>query len=416
MGTHFWLLSLWNLVEHVDCGREQLSGMRICSIITSFTTGGAETLVCNLSELFGKAGHNFAVIALSDAAQLGNCAETEQRMMARVQAAGGQALSLALGHRRGLFAGAWALRRALRDLRPDVVHAHTARAALMLSLIPRSAPLILTHHNSRLGFPRQLFKLFDRTVDTYVAISEECTSQRRRDVRRPVEQIINGADSRSRVAEPRLAPAAEPIILAVGTSSDQKDYPTLIRAVRPLIALLTPHDKKVRVRIVGGGAILPQLRQLVEEEGVGDVVELLGVRSDVPQLMRAADLFVNSSRYEGLSVAMIEAMMSALPIVATDVPGNRELVHPGTNGLLVPSGNPDRLAAAMASVLLDPAIYRAYSAAALARSRNLTIEACADAHLELYRRELSPPGSRPPPSRPTTPLDVAYRVSPTPPE
>ena len=91
---------------------------------------------------------------------------------------------------------------------------------------------------------------------------------------------------------------------------------------------------------------------------------------------------------------MIEAMMSALPIVATDVPGNRELVQSGANGLLVPRENPDQLAAAIASVLLDPEIYRAFSAASLARSKNLTIEACADAHLELYGREISPSANR----------------------
>lgn len=363
--------------------------MRICSIITSFTSGGAETLVCNLSELFGKAGHDFAVVALSDADQLGNCPKTESRMMARIRTAGGEALSLALGHRRGTLAGASALRRMLATLRPDVVHVHTARAALMLTLVRCSAPVILTHHNSRLGFPKQLFKLFDRTVDAYVAISEECAAQTRRTARRPVQLIINGADSSAFSTAPRLAPAAHATVIAVGTLSDQKDYPTLIRAVRPLVDLLASNDKKVRVRIVGGGVILPQLTALIKKEGVGDVVELLGVRSDVPELLRCADLFVNSSRYEGLSVAMIEAMMAALPIVATDVPGNRELVQHLSNGLLVAPGDSKQLAQAISSVLLDPKDYASYSAEALARSRNLTIEACAEAHLRLYGQALS---------------------------
>ena len=363
--------------------------MRICSIITSFTSGGAETLVCNLSELFGKAGHDFAVVALSDAHQLGNCPETESRMMARVRTAGGEALSLALGHRRGTLAGASALRRTLATMQPDVVHAHTARAALMLALVRNSAPVILTHHNSRLGFPIQLFRLFDRTVDAYVAISEECAEQTRRVARRPVQLIVNGADSSSFSATPRLAPAAEPTVIAVGTLSDQKDYPTLIRAVKPLVELLAPKDRNIRVRIVGGGAMLPQLAALVEEEEVGEVVELLGVRSDVPRLLKSADLFVNSSRYEGLSVAMIEAMMAGLPIVATNVPGNRELVQNRFNGLLVDPGAPEQLAQAISSVLLDHKAYAAYSAEAVARSRSLTIDACAEAHLRLYGQAVS---------------------------
>lgn len=368
--------------------------MRICSVITSFTSGGAETLVCNLSELFGKAGHSCDVVALSDADQLGNSPETEQRMMARVRNAGGQALSLSLGQRRGLLPGARALRRTLRELQPDILHAHTARAALMLSFAPRTAPVVLTHHNSRLGFPAQLFKVFDRTVDAYVAISEECAAQTRRWARRPVQLIINGADAVYRSAERRSAPSDEPTILAVGALSDQKDYPTLIRAAKPLARLLEPHDKRAKIQIAGAGAILPQLLELVEAEAVGGMVEFLGSRSDVPQLMQTADLFVNCSRYEGLSVAMIEAMMSGLPIVATDVPGNRELVRHRSNGLLVAPGDPEQLAAAMASVILNPENYPAYSAESLSRSENLTVEACATSHLELYGRLLSSQVSR----------------------
>lgn len=313
--------------------------MRICSIITSFTTGGAETLVCNMAGLFAAAGHQPAVAALCDAAELGNAPDTEARMMQDVEAEGGHALSLGLSRRRGLLAGARALRRVLQELRPDVVHAHTARAVLMLGLTGVRVPVVLTHHNSRLSFPPRLFGAFDRVVSAYVAISSECAEIARRHARRPIELIVNGASARFRAERPRAAPSRDAVIVAVGTVSEQKDYPTLIRAARPLEELLGQQDRTARIRIVGGGALLPELQALVDAQEAGHLVELMGPRHDVPELLREADLFANSSIYEGMSVAMLEALSAALPVAATRVPGNVELVKHRVNGLLVPSGS-----------------------------------------------------------------------------
>lgn len=362
--------------------------MRICSILTSLTTGGAETLVCNLSALFTAAGHQSAVLALADAADLGNSAETEARMMAEVEAAGGTARSLSLGSRRGLLAGARSLRRALAELKPDLVHAHTARAVLMLGLAGVRVPVVLTHHNSRLSFPPRLFAAFDRIVSAYVAISSECADIARRHARRPIELIVNGASARFRAEAPRTTPARDPVIVAVGTVSEQKDYPTLIRAARPLAEQLEASDRTPRIQIVGGGAPLPELQALVDQLDVGHLVELLGPRHDVPELLRKADLFANSSLYEGMSVAMLEALSAALPVAATRVPGNVELVADGVNGRLVPASSPEALAGAMVQLLCDDALYRRCSAASLARSGEYTLEACAERHLSLYARLL----------------------------
>src|SRR4029077_866876 len=103
------------------------------------------------------------------------------------------------------------------------------------------------------------------------------------------------------------------------------------------------------------------IRDLVAAEGLESHVQLLGVRTDVPDLLRSADLFVNSSHYEGMSVAMIEGLMAALPVVATDVPGNRELIRDGENGLLVPTSNPEALASGIAKVLLSSSLYERLS-------------------------------------------------------
>jgi glycosyltransferase involved in cell wall biosynthesis len=358
--------------------------MNICSILTSLTSGGAETLVCNLARHFREAGHRCTVLTLVDAPTVDNPADVERLMAARLRAAGISFESLALSRRRGILRGALALHRALARVNPDIVHVHTARAAVMLALIRPRAPVILTHHNSRLGFSPATFQLLNSVVDTYVAISEECRSIFSGHTRRPIRLILNGASADLRSGGPRLGVADSPRIVAVGMLSEQKDYATLIRAARALSARLAPKALGPRIRIIGGGTMEAGLQQLIDEEDVSGIVELAGVRTDVEDQLRQADLFVNSSAYEGMPIALIEAMMKALPIVATDVAGNRELVTDGLNGLLVPSGDAPALGSAIARLIEEPELYRSMSKASWERSADYTSQRCAQKHLELY--------------------------------
>src|SRR3546814_4420960 len=102
--------------------------------------------------------------------------------------------------------------------------------------------------------------------------------------------------------------------------------------------------------------------------------------------MRESDLMVNSSLFEGLPIALIEAAMSALPVVATDVGGSGEIVAPDVNGLLVPPGDPKALARAILAILRDEDRYAAMSKASAERSRAFSLESCARAHMKLYAR------------------------------
>lgn len=355
--------------------------MRICSIITSFTSGGAEMLVCNLAEAFAGAGHEAAILSLSDAAQAGNAPQTEQAMMARVRQGGATAVSLGLANRNDWPGGALALRRALRSIRPDVIHAHTARALLPIAIAMPGVPVVLTHHNSRLSFPPAAFLLFDRIVDGYVAISDQCAALLRGPARKPVRLILNAASDRFQAQRPRTAAGHDPMILAVGTVSRQKDYPTLLRAARPLTDALAAQGRKARICIAGAGPLFDGLRT----QAMDAPVELLGARDDADALMREADLFVNCSLWEGFPVAMIEAAMSGLPIVATAVAGNREMVMPGVNGRIVPPSDPAALAQAIVETLSEDAHYAALSRGALQTARRFSIGGCAVAHLTFYQ-------------------------------
>ena len=130
-------------------------------------------------------------------------------------------------------------------------------------------------------------------------------------------------------------------IIAVGRLSYQKAFEVLVSAAATLKTL---GMKNIFVMIVGEGEDREQLEKLISDLGLSNWVELLGIRSDVIGLMKTSDIFVMPSRFEGLSIAMIEAMACGLPIIASDAPGLRTFIKHGQNGLLFPVEDHDALA------------------------------------------------------------------------
>jgi glycosyltransferase involved in cell wall biosynthesis len=308
----------------------------------------------------------------------------ELALAARIREGGCDFVSLGLSARRGLLEGAAALRRMLRAGAPDVIHCHTARAVGMVALSGFRGRVVLTHHNSRLSFSRHLFRLFDRVVDHYIAISPETAAIYRRNSRQPFAVIANAAAGDFAASEPRQAIGSPCRILSVGAVSEQKNYELLLETALHLRDRAgigpMPH-----FAIAGGGADLERMRERGRGLGLGEIVEFLGERGDVRALMERADLFLNTSLYEGQPVAMLEAMAMALPIVATDVPGNRELVTCDVNGLHGALGDPGSMARAIDRIVTDSALYRALSQGAVRQSRQYTIAGSARRHLAVYR-------------------------------
>jgi len=358
--------------------------MKILSIITTFTAGGAEVLVSNLSGAFAARGHESRVVALCPAALVGNDPKTEAEQREKIAAQGGSTGILSEGDRRNLIGGAIAMRRLIRAERPDVIHAHTIRAILLLALAGVSVPVVATHHNSRLSFPPLLFRLLGKTVDAYVGISDECCSLLGSQTGSEIVKIVNATGPGFLAERPRAAMRRPTELLAVGALTNQKNYPMMVEAAALAHGKCPEHP--FRLRVAGNGAIRESLRQQIDLLGAGDFVELLGDCNNVAELMREADVFVNASHYEGMPIAMLEALQSALPVVATDVAGTRELVHDGQNGILVAPDDAPLFAEAICRMLDSAGDYAGMSAAALEEGRKYRLDYCAEAHLELYER------------------------------
>jgi glycosyltransferase involved in cell wall biosynthesis len=134
-----------------------------------------------------------------------------------------------------------------------------------------------------------------------------------------------------------------------------------------------------------------EIHALAAELALDDVVRFHGFRDDVGAVLATADLFVLSSLSEGISITLLEAMAAKLPVVATDVGGNREVVIPEETGLLVPAGDPAALAEAMIAILTDPARARRLGEGGLVRvTRDFSIARTVAAYEEIYEALTAP--------------------------
>lgn len=177
-----------------------------------------------------------------------------------------------------------------------------------------------------------------------------------------------------------LDPGA-PLAVYTGRLDRAKGLDTLLAAW----SLVVENRPQARLWLAGEGPYRNELEGQIEARGLSMRAALAGVFDAVDELLAAADLFVLPSREEGMSLALLEAMAAGVPVVASDIAGNRQLIRSGREGLLVPVDDPRALAAAITCLLAEPD--RASSMAAAARDlvqRHFSLAAMVDAHLELF--------------------------------
>lgn len=363
--------------------------MRILSMIASLGAGGAETLVRNLSAEFVRRGHDCGVAYISDARSLNADEAFEVRFQNELAEKNIPVWIIGHDSRSNPLAGGFRLRKVIRDFKPDILHIHVGYGLLLEIFGEWKIPTVYTHHNIRRTFPAFLFRAFDWFVDQYVAICDPCARLLRRHVRRPVALIPNGVPPHFSNGTERTSLPSDILALSVGSLRPEKDHLTLIEAAARLVPIFERAGRHISFKIAGDGPQRQTIEEAIARHGLDAYVALLGVRQDISCLMERADLLVQSSMSEGLPIVMIEAAMSALPIVTTDVGGCAEIVIDGRNGYVVPARDPASLAGAIENLLFDESRYVAFSAASKRASDGFTIDRCADAHLALYRA-LSP--------------------------
>ena len=330
--------------------------MEIVHVVENLDRGGLERTVVDLIASQRDAGHECRVICLF---KLG--------LLARELLASGVRVD-ACGKRPGLDLRALRRARALIRQSPDaVIHTHNAMAHYYAVLASLGLPVkcrINTRHGmggrTRSGRQEWLYRQSLRGTDYAVAVCEAARQRFAADGMRPRRALLsvpNGirlerfrpADDVARqslVAELGL-PTGSRIIGTVGRLQPVKDHALLLRAFAK-VGVQVPEAALV---IVGDGPLRAALEAQAEQAGLSDALRFMGDRHDVPRLLTGMEVFALTSTSEGYSVALLEACASSLPIVATDVGGNREIVRHGINGRLVPSGDTAAIATALIALL-----------------------------------------------------------------
>ena len=191
-------------------------------------------------------------------------------------------------------------------------------------------------------------------ADRFVALNRAVVDELREAGVHPARIIaIPNGVSVAREASRGYALHAPPRLVYVGRLHEQKGLDVLLRALTRLRSTPQP-----AVNLVGTGPFEDKLRALAQRLGVAGAVEFTGTTESVMSVLREADLFVLPSRAEGLSNALLEAMAAGLPVVASAIPGNRDVIDPGTNGLLFDSEDPEALADALQRLLADGGLRR----------------------------------------------------------
>ncbi len=335
----------------------------VLHVIYRLSVGGLENGLVNLINSMSRHRYRHAIVCLTDF--------TDFRDRIRWTDVPVIALHKREGHDPRVYTRLW---RVLRHLRPDIVH--TRNLSSLECLIPAALVGVPGRVHGEHG--RDMYDLdgsslkynllrkgLRRLVHQYIAVSADLASWLVHTVgvcRERVWQIYNGVDIerfqpriglRRSLGLEGLIPRGAFVVGTVGRMYAVKDQLTLVQAFLHMMESDPSVRDHVRLVMVGEGPLREESLKLLRAAQVDHLAWLPGERVDIPDIMRALDVFVLPSLAEGISNTILEAMASGLPVVATRVGGNPELVDEGKTGMLVPPANPKALAEAIRTYLLD---------------------------------------------------------------
>jgi sugar transferase (PEP-CTERM/EpsH1 system associated) len=358
--------------------------IRIAHLIYSFEIGGLEkgiaTVVKNASPQF-----EHVILCLTTSGKSESLLPTNTQVVELHKPPGNSPLFLLK------------LTRVLKSLGPDIVHTRnwSGMDGIIAARVVGIRAVVHGEHGWGMDDPEGLLlkrvlirRFLAHWVSEYTCVSKQIANWLCNDVRvrKPVTQIYNGVDvekyrpgnSGTRIRAELGITAHVPLIGVVGRLDPIKDHPTLFRAFE-IVRTVLP---EARLLVVGDG---PERKRL--ENQAGDGVIFLGNRSDVPEILRAFDLFVLPSLNEGISNTILEAMATGIPVVVTRVGGNPEIVEDERTGVLVKPGDFQSMASAIVRYLQHPDL-RAKHGEAGRQSvlKRFSIEAMVRSYEAVYQR------------------------------
>ncbi|MFH0859836.1 MAG: glycosyltransferase [Candidatus Altiarchaeota archaeon] len=336
--------------------RAAVKKTRVLMLIGTLDVGGTEMMVKSLATGLDRRRFDVTVMCL---AKGGRVAEMLKREGIRVDVLG---ISSKMD-----VTSVYRLARFLKQMRFDIVHSFLFYSNVLARISGRLAntPAIVSGERSTSEWKSPLYRLIDRLTSVYstviVANSNAVRDSLVEDVRiKPdrIRVVYNGIDLRrfddtadSRKVREQLSLSEKKVtVVTVTRLHPEKNPSDFIKAA----SIVKRKHGNVQFLVVGDGRLMGELKIMSSELGISDDVIFAGEREDVPGLLKASDIFVLTSLWEGLPVSVLEAMASSLPVVATDVGGTKEVIDNGVTGILVPRENPEELAAAIGTLIENP--------------------------------------------------------------
>lgn len=336
---------------------------RVLMVLDSLSVGGAEALIAEMATVASP------TLTLS-VASLGPRERGSEIIVRRLAKAGLQPTYLSV--RRLLDPiGFVRMVRTLRSAPVDVVHAHLAYSAILVTLAARLAgkPVVATLHTSPQRNPKfgewikeRIATRIPARLGRLVFVSQDAYDQYARahgPARSTWRMIPNGVDVDQYRIQRHRRDVGRQVWAVVAAMRPDKNHADLIRAWTDVVAV----HPEASLLVIGDGPTRGAIERAVEDAELGDSVQLLGHRDDVPAILPTLDGVVSASIDEALPTALIEAAACGLPLVAADAGGTREIVIDRVTGRLVPVRDVSALSAALAETIGDPTRAEAYGVA-----------------------------------------------------
>lgn len=363
--------------------------LKIVHTMSSFSSGGAETLIRELALQQAKT-EEVEVWAMNPSRDK----NFEKDLLERFAKANIKTELVGEKPRSERLKKILRIRKLINERKPDAINAHSEAHAAFLAMasMDMGANLFQTVHSTVINF-RLLQKYYTTPfLKKYIAISAKCKEIIARELAPPdkkIQVIYNGIDlGRFRCADRKIRPEVKNILI-LGRLAPEKDHANMLHAFRMLCDKLKSELKPVpKLNIVGDGQLRAPLESLVKELALNDNVIFHGVKLNIPEILLENDLLVMSSKWEGLSIALLEAVASGIPIIATDVGSNNEIVYNDYNGRLVEKENSEQLADAIYGLMSNPEKRAEYSANSSLVADKYDIKITADSYNSLYREAI----------------------------
>ena len=374
--------------------------IHICHIIFKLDFGGLENGLVNLINHLPSNVYRHSIICLKGANQFKNRIQHSDVAIFEIHKKEGKDFDA--------YTRVWKL---LRELRADIVHTRNLPAVDMLIPAKLAGTRFLVHSEHGLDISEihgqhkkynTLRWLTHPLVNHYICLSHDLVSWLSVDVgipKKKISLIYNGVNTDifypathsdnapSAVIPPSFAPEDSFIIGTIGRLEPVKDQVQLAKAFILLLKQRPCLRAKLRLAIVGDGTLRQEIETILADNNASNLAWLPSFRDDTPEIYRSFSVFVLPSRREGISNTILEAMASGLPIIATQVGGNPEIVTEGSTGQLVPAHNPEAIAAALLKYIDNPGLVTTHGKNGHKHViNNFSLESMLKGYLNIYER------------------------------